>query len=198
MYLPCKFVYDIYFKNDTSMVYSGQIYTQENTAATSGGADSFVCVENSTTDTANKSSIQLTGGGVINNLLYNHYVKYIHNSALDDLEGNDVLLEGMRVSSQVFEELVYVVDTSDAIWDKLCVITLKESTLFDYLDTIKKPFSNLAITTKLIFGGTLTNLAKTIFYPQIPEYPNNSSALSAGVDKGSFYKDSLGNVKIVI
>lgn len=200
-YKPSTHVHDFYLKNGATFSYAGDIYTQENTGYMQGGSESFVCLENATTDTNLFCSFNANGGGKVHNLFYNHYIKSILNPVFSDYQHHSIALKNLKITSNPFEEVISVVDTSDNNWTKVVTIGNFVDTVFnDYLlgGLIRLPFSNLTVNDKLFIIGTTIGLYKGMLNSNLPKYTNNATALADGYPVGGFYKDNLGNLKIVI
>ena len=200
-YKPSTHIYDFYFKNGASMSYAGDIYSQENTGYFQGGSEAFVCLENDTTDINKMCSFNVNGGGKVFNLFYNHYIKSVLNPIFDNYQHHNIALKNLKITSQLFEEVISVVDTSDNDWTKIVTIGNFVDTVFeDYLlgGLIRLPFSNLTVNDKLFIVGTTIGLYKGMLNSNLPEYVDNATALADGYPVGGFYRDNLGNLKIVI
>ena len=200
-YKPSTHIYDVYLKNGASLSYAGDFYTQENTGYSQGGSEAFVCLENNTTDTGKFCSFYANGGGRITNLFYNHYIKSILNPVFSDYQHHSIALKNLKITSQLFEEVISVVDTSDNDWTKIVTIgNFVDVVLQDYLlgGLIRLPFSNLTINDKLFIIGTTIGLSKGMLNSNLPKYANNATALADGYPVGGFYRDASGNLKVVI
>ena len=166
-----------------------------------GGSEAFVCLENTTTDTNLFCFFSANGGGKVFNLFYNHYIKSVLNPIFDNYQHHSIALKNLKITSQLFEEVISVVDTSDNDWTKVVIIGNFVDTVFqDYLSggLIRLPFSNLTVNDKLFIVGTTIGLGKGMLNSNLPQYANNAAALTDGYPVGGFYRDNLGNLKVVI
>ena len=200
-YKPSTHIYDFYLKNGAIFSYAGDIYSQENTGYIQGGSESFVCLENATTDANLFCSFSVNGGGKVHSLYYNHYIKSILNPVFRDYQHHSIALKNLKITSNPFEEVISVVDTSDNDWTKIVTIGNFVDTFFqDYLvyGLIRLPFSNLTVNDKLFIIGTTIDLYKGMLNSNLPKYPNNAAALADGYPVSGFYSDNLGNLKVVI
>lgn len=200
-YKPSTHIYDFYLKNGAIFSYAGDIYSQENTGYIQGGSESFVCLENATTDANLFCSFNANGGGKVHSLFYNHYIKSILNPVFSDYQHHSIALKNLKITSNPFEEVISVVDTSDNDWTKIVTIGNFVDTVFqDYLvyGLIRLPFSNLTVNDKLFIIGTTIGLYKGMLNSNLPEYVDNAAALADGYPVGGFYRDNLGNLKVVI
>lgn len=199
-YKPSTHIYDFYFKNGASLFYAGDIYSQENAVYMQGGSEAFVCLENATTDANLFCSFNANGGGRVHSLFYNHYIKSILNPVFSDYQHHSIALKNLKITSNPFEEVISVVDTSDNNWKKIVTIGNFIDTVFqDYLygGLIRVPFSNLTVNDKLFIIGTTIGLYKGMLNSNLPEYRDNATALEDGYPVGGFYRDNLGNLKVV-
>ena len=200
-YKPSTHIYDFYFKNGAGLSYAGDIYSQENVEYMQGGSEAFVCLENATTDANLFCSFNANGGGRVHNLFYNHYIKSILNPVFSDYQHHSIALKNLKITSQLFEEVISVVDTLDNDWTKIVTIGNFVDTVFqDYLPfgLIRLPFSNLTVNDKLFIVGTTLGLGRGMLNSSLPEYVDNATALADGYPVGGFYKDNLGNLKVVV
>ena len=200
-YKPSTHIYDFYFKNGATLSYAGDIYSQENTGYMQGGSEAFVCLENTTTDTNLMCSFNNNGGGKVFNLFYNHYIKSILNPIFSNYQHHSIALKNLKITSQLFEEVISVVDTSDNDWTKIVTIgNFTDAVFQDYLygGLIRAPFSNLIVNDKLFIVGTTLGLGKGMLNSNLPQYMDNATALADGYPVGGFYRDNLGNLKVVI
>lgn len=199
-YKPSEYVYDFYLKNGGSISYGGDILTQGNTGATQGGADAFIGLENTTTNVTNMCSIVINGGGFIHNLIYNHYIKQVLNPIFNDYQQNEVVLNSFRFNSFILKSCYGVFDTLGIDWDKI----VNKSTFTScylrniFLYGITKPISNIPLQTKLTLSGTLITLFIGELYLNYPTYADNATAIADSYPIGGIYKDTSGNLKIVI
>ena len=86
---------------------------------------------------------------------------------------------------------------------KSSVVTIGNfvDTVFDdylYGGLIRVPFSNLTVNDKLFIIGTTIGLGRGMLNSSLPQYVDNATALADGYPVGGFYRDNLGNLKIVI
>lgn len=200
-YKPSTHIYDFYLKDGAIFSYAGDIYTQENTGYMQGGSEAFVCLENTTTDANLFCSFNANGGGRVTSLFYNHYIKSILNSTFSDYQHHNIALKNLKITSQLFEEVISVVDTLDNDWTKIVTIGNFVDTVFDaylYGGLIRVPFSNLTVNDKLFIIGTTIGLGKGMLNSNLPVYVDNATALADGYSVGGFYRDTSGNLKIVI
>lgn len=200
-YKPSKHVYDFYLKDGAFFSYGGDIYTQENTGYSQGGSEAFVCLENSTTDVSLLCGFNANGGGKVHNLYYNHYIKSVLNPVFDNYQSHTLTLKGVKLTSQVFEEVISAVDTLGNSWTKILPLgTITDTILQDYLvgGLVRKPFSNLIVNDKLLINGNTIDLWKGMLNSNLPVYVDNTAALADGYPIGGIYRDNLGNLKIVI
>lgn len=200
-YKPSTHVHDFYLKNGAIFSYAGDIYSQENIGYIQGGSESFVCLENATTDANLFCHFNANGGGKVHYLYYNHYIKSILNPIFSDYQHHSITLKNLKITSNPFEEVISVVDTSDNDWTKIVTIGNFVDTVFqDYLvyGLIRLPFSNLTVNDKLFIIGTTIGLYKGMLNSNLPEYTDNATALADGYPIGGFYRDNLGNLKVVI
>lgn len=200
-YKPSTHIYDFYLKDGAILSYAGDIYAQENTAYIQGGSEAFVCLENTTTDTNLFCSFNANGGGRIPNLFYNHYIKSILNPVFDNYQHHSIALKNLKITSNPFEEVISVVDTSDNDWTKIVTIgNFIDTVLQDYLvgGLIRLPFSNLTVNDKLFIIGTTIGLYKGMLNSNLPQYKDDDEALSDGYPVGGIYKDLYGGLRIVI
>lgn len=200
-YKPSTHVYDFYLKDGSTLSYAGDIYSQENTGFLQGGSEAFVCLENTTTDYGRMCNFNANGGGRVVNLFYNHYIKSILNPAFLDYQHHSIVLKDLKLTSQLFEEVISVVDTTGADWTKIVTIGNFMDTIFYdymYLGLIRVPFSNLVVNTDLFIIGTTIGLGKGLLNSNLPVYASNAAALADNYPVGGFYQDTAGNLKIVI
>lgn len=200
-YKPSTHVYDFYLVDGSTISYAGDLYSQENTGYSQGGSEALICLENTTTDTDKMCSFNANGGGRVVNLFYNHYIKSILNPAFTDFQHHSISLKNLKITSQLFEEVISLVDTTGADWTKVVTIGNFVDTVFtDYLlgGLIRLPFSNLTVNDKLFMIGNPLDLGRGMLMSSLPEYPDNAAALADNYSVGGIYKDSLGNLKIVI
>jgi hypothetical protein len=217
-YLPSKNVYDIYLKDGAGMNYGGDFYTQQNTAATQGGPDSFLCLEVSGQPTQpqiddganadfriNKSCFfAANGGGFVTNLLYNSYIKSIVHSDYNDYAGNGVSFKNLKLESTIYNYVINIITQTGATWGKFSRdIGFKDSFLADYYGEIKLPFSNIP-KNKLSIVGTTINQPGGYFNNRLPYFENSTAGLLAATSSlwpGMFYRipDGVGGftVKVV-
>ena len=199
-YKPSTHVYDFYFKNGAMLSYAGDIYSQENAEYMQGGSEAFVCLENDTTD-INKMCGFNANGGRVTNLFYNHYIKSILNPVFNDYQHHNIALKNLKITSQLFEEVISVVDTLDNDWTKIVKIgnftdVILQDSLYGGL--IRLPFSNLTVNDKLFINGTTIGLGRGMLNSSLPEYVDNATALADGYPVGGIYKDLYGELRIVI
>ena len=196
-YVPSKFIYDIYAKNGSSVSYGGRLYSQENTGANQGGVEAAMCVE-SLLDTK-LSNISLSGGGVLAQLFYNHFVKVINHSSFSTYTTGRINLKGLNINCNPFEELVSVVTQAGATYTTVLNVgdfsKVRMYNLFNQGDR-RLPLSNMTINTDLYISTVDTLLANTVFTPSLPEYANNAAALAALLPVGALYT-TTGSIKIV-
>jgi hypothetical protein len=200
-YKPSTHVYDFYLKDGATLSYAGDIYSQENTGYSQGGSEAFLCLENTTTDGGKMCSFNANGGGRVVNLFYNHYIKSILNPAFLDYQHHSVGLKGLKLTSQLFEEVISLVDTTGADWTKIVTIGYFTDTIFQdflYGGLIRLPFSNLIVNDKLFMVENTLSLYKGMISSQLPTYASNAAALADNYSVGGIYKDASGNLKIVI
>lgn len=200
-YKPSTHIYDFYFKNGATLSYAGDIYSQENTGYMQGGSEAFVCLENDTTDINKMCYFNANGGGKVFNLFYNHYIKSILNPIFSDYQHHSIGLKNLKITSQLFEEVISVVDTADNDWTKIVTIgNFTDVILQDclYGGLIRLPFSNLTVNDKLFIIGTTIGLYKGMLNSNLPEYADNAAALADGYPVGGIYKDLYGELRIVI
>lgn len=199
-YTPSKFVYDIYLKEASIFSYVGTMINQQNSDDSQGGAEAYICVENSTTNPLNFSSVLFPGGGKIKRY-YNHFVKQILHPSLSNFQQNFVTLEGFTFSSSLYEDIINFVDTSDiSALQSNSFLTLRNCIINNKNRFgVNLPFSNVDLETVLILLGTIVGLSNGFLVPELPSYIDNSDALGDNYPKGGFYKESLTNdIKVVI
>jgi hypothetical protein len=200
-YKPSEHVYDIYLKNKGNLSYAGDFYTQGNTGANQGGPDSFVCLENNTTDASKMSGIGLLGGAEVTNLLYNHYFKSILNPIFNDFQHNNSTFKQIKIDSYLFKEAISCVDTTNSIWTKIITFGkyvdcyIQDLLLFG---NVRKPFSNLQVNDKLLIQGTTIGLSRGEFNSSYPNYIDNADAVSKLYTVGGIYRDGTGLLRVVI
>ena len=200
-YLPSTHVYDIYLKNGSSIAYSGNIVSRENSRAQQGGSEAFLFLENTTTDTSNNCEVQLTGDSIIANLLYNHYIKSVLNSSFSEYRVHNILLSKTRLNSNIFEEAFSFETQTGADWAKPAVINLINCRVNETLPTelVRKLISNIALNTYLLLPGTGVDISRNGFMnSMLPQYLNNADAISKGYPVGGFYRKSDGSLHVVI
>ena len=215
-YLPSKNVYDIYLKDGGNMNYGGDFYTQQNTAATQGGADAFVCLETSGEPTEQQiiggdfrieksCNFAANGGGFVTNLLYNSYIKSIVHDDYNNYTGHGVSFKNLKLESQIYNYVTNMVTQTGAASTKITRdMSFKDSFLADYYGEIKLPFSN--ITNKYYLGivGTTINQPGGYFNNRLPLFADDAPgrlAATSSLWPGMFYRVPDGNgcftVKVV-
>jgi hypothetical protein len=219
-YTPSSFVHDIYLKNGASFQHGGDFYTQQNTSATEGGPDTFVCLENSIirsgdTTHPNRNGRSSTfcefaanGGGYITNLHYNYYIKTIMDSSYLDDESHYVSFKSVKIDSNIFKSVIRAENTSGTSWNKIYyAVTFKNCYIGNtiYGGPLILPISNMPIysndgvyTGKMIIGGTTIDLPGGFINTSIPIFTSNALAVAGGLSVGNIYKDTSGNLKVVI
>ena len=227
-YLPSPHVHDVYLKNGAEFIHGGDFYTQQNTSATEGGPDTFVCLENSIPRIGDAThpyrngrftsgcSFAANGGGFITNLHYNYYIKLIMDTSYGSDESNSVSFKNLKIESSIFKGVIRVQDTNGNSWTKIAYAgTFKNCFIGNirYGSSIIMPFSNMAIYNndgiyftnpptntigKMIIGGTTIDLPGGFINTGIPIYTSNANAVTAGLSVGNVYRDTTGNLKVVI
>lgn len=224
-YLPTTHVHDIYLKNGACFAHGGDFYTQQNTGATEGGPDTFVCLENSIPSIGDTThpyrnnhhttscDFAANGGGFITNLHYNYYIKSIMHPSYLDNEQNSISFKNLKIESSIFKGIIRVEDTTGSSWTK---ITYGGTFKNCYFGNIRygggsftiMPFSNMPIynndglygsvgNRKMVIGGTTIDLPGGFINTGIPIYASNSDAVTAGLSVGNVYRDALSNLKVV-
>ena len=225
-YLPTTHVHDIYLKNGAGFVHGGDFYTQQNTGATEGGPDTFVCLENSiprSGDTTHpyrnnyhttSCEFAANGGGFITNLHYNYYIKSIMHPSYLDNEQNSISFKNLKIESSIFKGIIRVEDTTGSSWTKITYGGTFKNCYFGNIrygggSSTIMPFSNMPIynndgvyglvgNRKMVIGGTTIDLPGGFINTGIPIYTSNASAVTAGLSVGNVYRDTTGNLKVVI
>ena len=67
-----------------------------------------------------------------------------------------------------------------------------------YSNTIRLPFSNMVINSKLFINGTSVDLYKGFFNSNLPIYANDTAASTDGLTIGGVYRDNSGFLKVRI
>lgn len=223
-YLPSTHVHDIYLKNGGDIAHGGDFYTQQNTGATEGGPDTFICLENSIPsvgDTTHPNrygrsstfcGIAANGGGYVTNLHYNYYIKSILHTSYGDYSDNSVSFKNLKIDSSIFKGVIRVEDNFGNNWNKLAFGgTFKNCYIGNirYGGTAIMPFSNMPIyigdgnygpvgNRKIVIGGTTIDLPGGFINTSIPIFGSTSSAFNSGLSVGNIYRDTTGNLKILI
>lgn len=220
IYTPSSYVSDIYLKNGADFTHGGDFYTQQNTSATNGGPDAFVCLENSIANTGDTThpnrngrtstfcGFAANGGGFITNILYNYYIKTIMHTSYGDNQQHSVSLKNVKMDSWVFKSVIRAQNTSGSNWSYINYGgTYKNCYIGNviYGGSLILPISNMPIynndyvyTGKMVIGGTTIDLQGGLFNPLIPIFASNSAAQTGGLSVGNIYRDSTGNLKVVI
>lgn len=220
-YLPSTHVHDIYLKNGSDLTHGGDFYTQQNTGATEGGPDTFICLENSippTGDTTHPNrygrsstfcGIAANGGGYVTNLHYNYYIKSIMHPDYGTYSANSVSFKNLKIDSSIFKGVIRVENyTSGISWNKT---TYGGNFKNCYIGNIRYggtailPFSNMPIyngygddSQKINIGGTTIDLPGGFINTSIPVFGTTASAISSGLSVGSIYRDTSGNLKMLV
>ena len=223
-YLPSTHVHDIYLKNGGELAHGGDFYTQQNTGATEGGPDTFICLENSIPsvgDTTHPNrygrsstfcGIAANGGGYVTNLHYNYYIKSILHTSYGDYSENSVSFKNLKIDSSIFKGVIRVEDNLGNNWNKLAFGgTFKNCYIGNirYGGTAIMPFSNMPIyigdgnygpvgNRKIVIGGTTIDLPSGFINTSIPIFGSTSSAFSSGLSVGNIYRDTTGNLKMLL
>jgi hypothetical protein len=220
IYMPSSYVSDIYLKNGSSLQHGGDFYTQQNTSATNGGPDAFVCLENSIANTGDTThpnrdgrtstfcEFNANGGGYITRLLYNYYIKTIMHPTYGNDQSHGVSLKNLKIDSSIYKSVIRAQNIAGSNWTsvnnggsyKNCYMG---NTI--YGGTLILPISNMPIynndgvyTGKMVITGTTIDLPGGLFNPFIPIFSGNPAALAGGLSVGNIYRDSSGNLKMVI
>jgi hypothetical protein len=205
VYLPSNHVYDVYIKNGSQFTYGGEFYTQQNTGANAGGPDSFVCLENNTTDLSKMCSFAASGGGSITNMLYNSYFKSSLNAVFGDYQHHSIICKNLRIDSSVYKSVLNMVTSTGLTWNNVTgSISFTDCYFGDYMwysGTIRLPFSNMVVNSKLFITGTLVDLYKGFFNSNLPNYTNDAAAAAdtnGALTIGGIYRDNSGFLKVRI
>lgn len=201
-YTPSDKLYHFHAKEGGIISYGGKIYTQENTGSTQGGLEAIFCVESLPDSTlpTHYSYMRFSGGGIFQDLWYNSYIKVIQDSSLEQYQHGNIILTGFNINSVLFESVYKIVDENENDWTKGLTLGTYYNCIFkDYFQgsIIKKPVSNIAIPALLIIDGNI-KLYRSDFNMQLLIFANNADAIAGGLSFGEIYRDTSGNLKIVI
>lgn len=201
-YTPSDKLYMFHCKHGSAIDYAGKVYSQENTGFNQGGFEAAFCIDNSIYPAVNGYSyIRLNGGGVLYNFFFNSYIKYILHPSVPTYEAGILVAKNFQFDSDIFETVFKIVDTTGSAWTK--IITIGEFIncyIRDYFygGNIKKPLSNIAINTLLTITGSPIFLKKGMFQPSMVVFADNAAAIAGGLSFGEIYRDTSGNLKMVI
>lgn len=199
-YVPSKHVYDVYLKNGSSFSYAGRFTSRQDTGANQGGSEAFICLESGSTPDS-VCNFSADGGGVVYQLFYNHFFKIINHSSFGAYTSSSVVAKGLRMESLTFEHLLDIVDETDADYtDYVIPFNFLNSYMYNkFVFGFKNmPFTNLIINTTLGIQGDLISLSNSVMNSSLPNYVDNTAAVTDLMPIGSFYRDNNAFIKVVV
>jgi hypothetical protein len=125
-----------------------------------------------------------------------------------DDESHFVSLKSLKIDSNIFKSVVRAESTSGNNWNKINYLgNFKNCYIGNtmYGGSLILPISNMPIysndgvyTGKMIIGGTTIDLPGGFINTSIPIFGSNTLAVTGGLSVGNIYRDSSGNLKVVI
>lgn len=200
-YKPSLHVHDVYLKNGGGISYGGNFYSQENTEMNQGGCESFVCMDNSTTDSLKMCAFSANGGGTVHGLMYNHYYKSILNPAFGNFQNHFIILKSLKLDSFLFEEVISAVTNTGVTYTKsISGGAYIDSYIKDFMvgGNVRRKFTNMVVNSTIFIDGTTIKLGRGEFNATYPVYADNAAAIADNYTIGGVYRDNSGIIRVVI